>query len=189
MRVLKFVLASVGLLIISLALSAQTPDVKHFNKSGVTFDYPAGWSLEDLSDSDAQSLRLSRTDADLQLTVFVHRGRITAEKMADAKKAFIDPYVAAEAKQFEQLGAHIEKTPDTSELGGVPAEGMKLKVTIGSDSATAQIYWALVGQHVVIMKYFGPDRDRAKYVSHWDMVRNSLKIEDPKAKPSPSPAK
>ena len=146
--------------------------------------------LQDESNSDAQTIKMARNDGDIQMTVFVHRGRISAQKMADAQKDFINPYVEAVAKQFvDSMGAKVERTPDSTEISGVKAEGIKLKFIVSGDSATSQIYWALVNQRVVVLTYFGPDQDRRKFLSSWDAVRTSLKIEDAKPvnKPSPKP--
>jgi len=168
------------------SVAAQTGNTKHFAKDGLSFDYPAGWTLEDASDGDAQKLKLSRADGDIQLAVFVHRGHITEEKMADAHKTFIDPYVTTYPQQFP--GAKVERTADTTEIAGLNAEGTRLKMSFGSDSATAQIYWALVNGRVVVLTFFGPDADRKKFASSWDMLRNTLKIEEAKpAAPKPSP--
>ena len=191
MVLLRLVLLASLIAIPSAALLAQTPtNLNHFAKDGVSFDYPPGWTLQDESNSDAQTIKMGRKDGDITLTVFVHRGRITAEKMADAQKAFINPYIEATVKQFvEGMGAKVERKPDNTEIGGVPAEGVLLKFSVTGDSATSQIYWALVGQRVVILTYFGPDRDRKKFLSSWDAVRTTMKVEEPKpaAKPSPKP--
>jgi len=168
------------------SVAAQTGNAKHFAKEGLSFDYPAGWTLEDASDGDAQKLKLSRADGDIQLAVFVHRGHITEEKMADAHKTFIDPYVTSFPQQFP--GAKVERTADATEVAGVKAEGTRLKMSFGADSATAQIYWTLVNGRVVILTFFGPDADRKKFASSWDMLRSTLKIEEAKpAAPKPSP--
>src|SRR5207245_1457661 len=69
-------------------------DIKHVSKDGLTFDYTNVWSITDESNSDAQQLTLNRADSDAQIRVFAHRGKVdTPEKLAQAKKAFIDPYV------------------------------------------------------------------------------------------------
>jgi hypothetical protein len=108
--------------------------------------------------------------------------------MAEAQKAFIDPYIDATAKQFvEGMGAKVERTPDTAEIAGMQAQGVKLKFTVPGDSATSQIYWALVGQRVVVLTYFGPDKDRQKFLTSWDTLRTSLKVEPPVPKPTPKP--
>ena len=92
-----------------LAVTAQTP--KNFTKDNLSFDYPEGWTLSDDSNSDAQQYTLSKDNSDVQIRLFVHKGRIAPEKLPDAKKAFIDPYVAATAKQFVQMGANRSRWP------------------------------------------------------------------------------
>lgn len=161
-------------------------DVKTYNAHGVSFDYPDGWTLHDDTNSDAQQVTLARANNDTQIRVFIHKGRITPEKFADAKKAFIDPYIAATVKQFVAMGAKPDQSPDSSEIGGVKAEGVKISASLGEPGA-AKIYWALVGQRVVILTIFGPDREIKQFTPAWDTVRNSLKIQDPKAGNSPSP--
>jgi hypothetical protein len=176
------------LLVVSITASAQTTGgSKLFEKNGLSFEYPAGWSLkDDDQNADAQQLNLSRADSDLSINIFVHKGKITPEKMADAKKSFIDPLIAAYTKQFVQGGLKPEQTAIETEIGGVKAEGTKVGIT-GTDAGGASIYWALVGQRVVILTLFGPDSDAKKLASSWDLVRTTLKIVDPKAAASPKP--
>ncbi len=120
----------------------------------------------------------------MQIKIFVHKGRISQEKLPDAKKAFIDPYIAATAKQFVEMGAKPEQTPDTSEIGGVKADGVDISATLGGEAGAAKIYWAMVGQRVVVLTFFGPDKQMKQLTPAWDLVRNSLKVVDPKAAPS-----
>ena len=161
-------------------------DNKNFNANGLSFDYPNGWVLNDDTNSDAQQLTLARPNNDVQIRVFVHKGRITAEKFPDAKKAFIDPYIASTTKQFVAMGAKPEQSADSSDIGGVKAEGVKIAANLGEPGA-AKIYWAMVGQRVVILTIFGPDREMKQFTPAWDMVRNTLKVED-KSAPKPAPA-
>jgi hypothetical protein len=164
---------------------AQTP--KSFSKDNLSFDYPDGWTVADDSNSDAQQLTLTKANSDVQMRVFVHRGRLTPEKLPDAKKAFIDPYIAATAKQFVSMGAKPEQSPDTSEIGGVKADGTIISASLGGESGAAKIYWALVGQRVVVLTVFGPDKETKQLAPAWDTLRTSLKITDPKATPAASP--
>jgi hypothetical protein len=178
------------ILISCLVAAAQTP--KTVTKNGLSFDYPSDWTMQDDSGDDAQQFSLGKANSDVQIKVFVHKGRVTAEKLPDAKKAFIDPYIAATEKQFVTMGAKPEKAPDTSEIGGVQAEGVKISASLGGETGAAKIYWALVGQRVVVLTLFGPDRQLKQLAPAWDLVRNSLKVVDPKAvpvgSPKPSPA-
>ena len=164
---------------------AQTP--KNFAKDGLSFDYPDGWTLTDDSNGDAQQFTLTKSNSDVQIRLFVHKGRISAEKLPEAKKAFIDPYVAATAKQFVQMGAKPEQSPDVSEIGGVKADGVAIRASLGGEAGAAKIYWALVGQRVAVLTIFGPDEQTKQVAPAWDLVRSSLKVFDPKAAPAASP--
>jgi hypothetical protein len=168
-----------------LLASAQTP--KTFTKDGLSFEYPNGWVLEESANDDAQDLTLARADSDVQIKVFVHKGRITPEKLPDAKKAFIDPYIAATMKQFVAMGAKPQQSTDSSEIGGVKADGVNISASLGGEAGAAKIYWALVGQRVAVLTLFGPDDQIKKHSPAWDLVRTSLKIHDPTATPAASP--
>jgi hypothetical protein len=187
MNLARFAFSLLVLSVLSVSSVAQTADTKNFNGNGLSFDYPNGWVLNDDTNSDAQQLTLARPNNDVQIRVFVHKGRISQEKFADAKKGFIDPYIASTVKQFVAMGAKPEQSPDTTEIGGAKADGVKIAANLGEPGA-AKIYWALVGQRVVILTIFGPDREIKQFTPAWDTVRNSLKIEDKSApKPSPTP--
>ena len=173
-------------LLASSAVFSQTAK-KQFTKDGVTFEYPQGWALQDDSDKDGQNITLARADLDVSINVYVHRGRVTPEKLPDAKKAFIDPYVLARTKQFIASGAKPEQTPDSTEIGGQKAEGVVISASLGGEKGAAKIYWTVVGQRVVLLTFFGPDKQQTKYADVWDLVRTGIKIEDPKAAPKPSP--
>jgi len=162
-------------------------DAQHFTKDGLVFDYPNGWTLSDISDDDAQQYTLSKANTDVQMRVFAHKGRVTQEKLAEAKKSFIEPYVKAVSNQFRQMGATPSETADTTEIAGIRADGVKISASLGGDPGAAKIYWVLLGQRVVVLTLFGPDREIKQFTPAWDLFRKSLKIEDPKAAASPSP--
>ena len=174
---MRFILLAIACVI---AL-AQTP--KTYTKDGLSFDYPADWTLQEGVNADAQQLTLAKANSDVQISVFVHKGRITPEKMPDAKKAFIDPYITGTERQFVQMGAKPEQSPEASEIGGVKAEGVKVSASLGGESGAAKIYWALVGQRVVVLTFFGPDKQLTQQAPALDLLRNSLKVVDPKAAP------
>ena len=179
-RITFILLAITGLIALT-----QTPNT--FTKEGLSFDYPADWKLQEGVNDDAQQLTLGKAGVDVQISVFVHKGRITPEKLPDAKKAFIDPYIKATENQFAQMGAKPEQSPDTSEIGGVKADGVKISASLGGETGAAKIYWAIVGQRVVVLTLFGPDKQLKQQAPAWDLVRNSLKVVDPKAAPKASP--
>lgn len=183
---------AIALLFLSCGVgySQTTPaDAKQFSKDGLTFNYQANWTLADDSNGDAQQVTFSRTDSDAQIRVFAHRGRITAEKMPQARKSFIDPYVESTVKQFIAMGARPEQSPESIDIGTAKAEGVSVKANLGGEPGAAKIYWALVNDRVVVLTYFGPDKELKKHQAEFDLIRNSLQVEPkkPAAKPSPSP--
>ena len=135
-------------------------------------------------------LKLSRPDSDMLIQVFVHKGRITPEKLPDAKKGFIDPYINANMKQFLAMGATPKQAPDTSEIAGIKADGVNISASLGGVTGAAKIYWAIVGQRVVVLTLFGPDTDTKRFASAWELVRTTIKVEEttPAASPSPKPS-
>ena len=174
----------------AVAYSQTNPaDAKQFNKDGLMFNYLPSWTLVDDSNGDAQQVTLTRTDSDAQIRVFIHRGRITPEKMPQARKAFIDTYIDSTAKQFIAMGAKPEQTPDSTDIGTTKSEGVNIKASLGGENGAARIYWALINERVVVLTYFGPDKELTKHQPAWDLIRTSLQIEQkkPAAKPSPKP--
>jgi hypothetical protein len=184
---LRFLISMCVALLLASITFAQTSNNKQFAKDGLTFDYPASWTLQEDTNADAQQLTLAKANSDAQIRVFVHKGRITPEKFPDAKKAFIDPYVAATAKQFVAMGAKPEQANDSTEIAGEKAEGVAITASLGGEAGAAKIYWALIGKRVVVLTYFGPDKELKQFASAWDTIRNSLKVEDSKAAPQASP--
>ena len=176
----------VALIFVCTVVASAQPS-KTFSKDNLSFDYPDSWTLTDDSNDDAQQFTLSKTNSDVQIRGFIHKGRISPEKLPEAKQKFIDPYIAATAKQFVQMGAKPEQVPDASEIGGVKADGVSINASLGGETGAAKIYWALVGQRVVVLTLFGPDKELKQHAPVWDLVRTSLKISDPKAVPSPKP--
>src|SRR5882672_11919955 len=159
------------LVLCGVSASAQTApsDAKEFNKDGLSFSYPAGWSFNDTSNNDAQQMTFGRPDSDAQLTVFVFRTPLPSpEKLAEAKRVLVDKYVASTTKSFEQAGAHPESSPASSEIGGVKSEGVKIRASLDGVPGVAEIHWAVVGQRLVVLTFLGPDKAVLKATPAWD---------------------
>src|SRR5882724_6402601 len=85
------IIATISLLLVGSAL-AQDPNVKHFAKDGLSFDYPATWQISDKSSQQMQLLELAVGD----VIVRVRSPREwlkTPDKEAHARKLFQDQYV------------------------------------------------------------------------------------------------
>lgn len=188
-----FLLLMALVLSCGLSVSAQTVpgDAKEFNKDGLSLNYPAGWSFNDSSDKDAQTMTFGRPDSDAQITVFVFRPPVTTpEKIAEAKRILVDKYVASTKQQFQQEDPKTTSAPATSEIGGVASEGVKIRASLGGVPGVAEIEWAVVGQRLVVLTFLGPDKAATKAAAVWDTIRTSIKIAEPppQTKPQPKPS-
>ena len=174
----------------TLLASAQTPssDVNHFDKDDLAFDYATGWTLQDTSNSDAQQLVLAREDSDAHIRLYIHRNSIKPENLEKARHSLVDPYIEKTSKTFEQMGAHPVRSTVTTEIGGLPAEGVKLSAVLDGDPGAAEIYSALVGGRLVVLTFFGPDKAMKKASAVWDTVRTTIKIGEQATPKIPQPA-
>lgn len=191
MKLFSYSLAAVALLALwSISLLAQTPatDGKQLSKDGLSFNYPNGWTLVDASNADAHNFNIGRADSDAQMRVFVFRTPVTTpERLAEAKKVLIDPYVASTMRQFEQMGAKPQKSPASTEIAKVASEGVRIAASLEGVPGAAEIFWGVVGNRLVVLTQLGPDRALKQASPAWDAIRNSIAIVDPKPAPLPKP--
>ena len=175
-------------LLLLCGFSASGQDAKQFNKDGLTFSYPASWTFNDTSNADAQQMTFGRSDSDAQIRVFVFRTLVTTpEQLAEARKVLVDPYVNATLKQFEQMGAKPQRAPATSEIAGLKGDGVRISASLDGEPGAAEIFWGLVGQRLVVLTRFGPDKALTKALPAWDLIRTTIKVEEAQSK-TPQPA-
>ena len=86
---MRFTLLAIVCCVMALV---QTP--KTYTKNGLSFDYPADWTLQEGVNDDAQQLTLGKANGEVQISVFAHKGRIAPEKLPDAKKARLEGLIA-----------------------------------------------------------------------------------------------
>lgn len=186
----NYLLLTALFLFCSLSVLGQTPatDARQFTRDGLTFSYPTGWVLNDTSNADAQQLVVGRPSSEAQITVFVFRTPVsTPARVAEARKVLVDPYVAQTTKSFQQAGAKPESSPATTEMGATKAEGVKISASLSGEPGAAEIYWGVVGQRLVVLTFFGPDKALKQATPAWDLIRTSIAVEEPKpAQPKPS---
>ena len=183
----RWIIVAIALCLLTISVPAQDPNVKHFEKDGLSFDYPANWQLSDQSTGQMQFLELTQGD----VTIRVRSPREwlkTPDKEAHAKKLFQDQYVDSFATQFEQQGMQPKRSPVTTQLGGGDAEGVRLRVVMDRQAGGLDSYYRIMSDRLVHLSVLGSERDIAKDAPAWDMIRSSLKVEPPpQPKPSPSP--
>jgi hypothetical protein len=189
----RIFLISVSVLLVSGALAQTSSNGQHFAKDGLSFDYPAGWSMDESKTSgQMQYLMLGR---DGYATIYVRSPRAlvdSPEKEAQARHLIQDGFVEAWAKNFSDNGAKAERSTVPTEIGGGTADCTRLSASLGGEPGRVDICWRLVEKRMVQLAIVGSTRDVTKTGAAWDAIRTSLKVEpppQPKPTPQPSPAK
>ncbi|HYT50218.1 MAG TPA: hypothetical protein VEL78_07495 [Pyrinomonadaceae bacterium] len=187
MRLTQRFIYSTALLLLVVVAYAQDTNVKHFEKDGLSFDYPANWQFSDQSTQQMQFVEL--TQGDVVIRVRSPREWLkTPEKEAHAKKLFQDQYVDNFATQFEQQGLQPKRSTVTTSIAGADAEGVRLRVVMDRQPGGLDSYYRIVSDRLIHLSILGSEKEIAKDAPAWDMIRNSLKVEpppQPKATPTP----
>ena len=188
MKLLRTLIYLTALLLVAGAL-AQDPNAKHFDKDGLSFDYPANWQLSDQSTGQMQFLEL--TQGDVVVRVRLPREWLrTPEKEAHAKKLFQDQYVDNFATQLEQAGMHPKRSTVTTQIAGADAEGVRLRAVLDGQPGGMDSYFRIVSDRLIDLSIIASEKDIAKSAPAWDMIRTSLKVEpppQPKSSPQATP--
>src|SRR5437588_5677233 len=182
----KLVCLAVPLLFVAGALGQ--PNLKHFEKDGLTFDYPASWQINDQSSGQMQYIQMAR-DGFAEIRIRAPREWLsTPEKEAAAKKLIQDQYVDSFVSQVEQAGMHPKRSVATSQISGADAEGARVRGVMDGEPGGMDSYFRILSARMVQMSIIGSEKEIAKSAPAWDMIRNSLKVEpppQPKATPTP----
>ena len=188
LRTLIFATASLLLVVGALA---QDPNIKHFAKDGLSFDYPANWQFSDQSTGQMQLLELAQGDVVIRIRS-PREWLKTPEKEAHAKKLFQDQYVDAFVTQLEQMGLHPKRSTTTTQISAADAEGARVRAVMDGQPGGMDSYFRIVSDRFVNLSIIGSEKEIAQTAPVWDMIRNSLKVEpppQPKSTPKPSPTK
>jgi TonB family protein len=160
--------------------SAQTTTGGRYERDGLSFNYPAGWKVEDKSNAQAQHLVLTREGGSALVVVIAHRQPITEPgQLFAANRNIWKPYAEDVARK---LG--IEKTPPWEEtqceqVGGRQAVGVMLAGRLNGEPTTGEVYALMLGRRFVNVFFVRHDKDESLESPAWKSLLESLKVEEP----------
>jgi hypothetical protein len=186
MKLRQILIGCVALLFVT-SVQAQTPDTKHFDKDGLSFDYSAKWQMSDQSTQQMQLIELSQGDTVIRVRS-PREWLKTPEKEAYAKKRFQDEYVDSFATQVEQAGMHAKRSAINTQIAGADAEGIRLRAVLDGAPGGMDSYFRIISDRLINLSIIASEKDIARSAGVWDTIRNSLKVEPP-PQASPSPKK
>jgi len=184
----RWTIVAIAFCLLTISATAQDPNVKHFEKDGLSFDYPANWQFSDQSTGQMQYLQMAR-DGFAEIRIRVPREWLkTPDKEAAAKKLIQDQYVDSFASQLQQAGLTPKRSTAATQISGADAQGARVRAVMDGEPGGMDSYFNVTSDRLVQMSIIGSEKEIAKSAPVWDMIRNSLKVEpppQPKASPSP----
>jgi len=188
MNFLRFWILMIFIAVVAAIGVAQDPNVKHFAKDGLSFDYPANWQISDQSTGQMQYVQLAR-DGYAEIRIRNPREWLkTPDKEAAAKKLIQDQYVDTFASQIQQAGMTPKRSTAATQISGADAQGARVRAVMDGEPGGMDSYFNITSDRLVQMSIIGSEKEIAKSEPVWDMIRNSLKLDpppQPKASPSP----
>jgi TonB family protein len=169
-------------LLVCAPATAQSPSdaAQHFAKDGLSFDYPAGWTLTDKSDQDAQHLLLTREGSTALITVVVQRKFVaSSEELAAARNTITLPYAQDMARKLGVAAASLGKSSQCLGVASRAAMGYRLEGALDGQPATGEIYTVMIGRRVVNVVNFRKAQEEVGAAPAWMSVLNTIKIETP----------
>jgi len=186
MKLLRWMILPAALLLAVICASGQDPNVKHYDKDGLSFDYPANWQFNDQSSPQMQYIQMAR-DGFAEIRIRAPREWLkTPEKEAAAKKLIQDQYVDSFVSQIQQAQMNPKRSTGTTQIAAKDAQGDKVRAVMDGEPGGMDSYFNIIEDRLVQMSIIGSEKEIAKSAAVWDMVRYSLKV-TPAPKPSPTP--
>jgi len=166
---------------------AQSQDVtsatKHFEKDGLTFDYPANWTVTENNAPYLQTVTVVPGSGATQIVVSTYGGPVpTCDYAAEAKN--IASVFSKKVARIIKAGAETGSV--TTQLGASDIEGTQLHGLIDQQPALGDVYTIRLHRHFVSLA-FVRRVDDSSATSAWQIVRSTLEAEPPVMTTSAAP--
>jgi TonB family protein len=173
-----------ALLIFAVLLALPQGGGGHFSNEGISFDYPAGWALNDTGDAQMQRLMLTRPGGTNVIIVFAQREPVTtAAQLYESRRAVTMPYVD---NISHKLGLERPQLDEVQcvQVGGRPAVGFRMNGHYEGEPTMAEVYTVVLGRRLLHLVNLRAEKDEAAGAPAWKTLLDTLKVEGP-AEPSP----
>ena len=176
MRRLTIRLAASAILFLALPVLGTVNQARQFNRDGLSFTYPADWTLGDESDASAQTLNIGKGNDEAKIIIVVLRRELNANEMAQAQPVMTNAIVDAMSQEITKLGAQVQRGSVSEAIGGVQAQGTRLRASLQGETGNADVFWLTLGNKLVHVIYVGSDQERARASYAWNMICSTLRV-------------
>jgi len=153
-----------------------TSPTKHFQKGGITFDYPSGWTVIENNSREVQTATVAPESSGTQIVVSIYQSPIpTCDVEFEVEKvgSVFSKSVAKVIKAGAPTGA-----PVRTQLGASEIEGTQLKGFIDQQAALGDVYAIRLNNQAVALVFVRKVNDPTASAA-WQTVRSTLKVEAP----------
>lgn len=183
-RLERFIEALIITLILILAFAYPAMgQANRYSRDGLSFSYPAEWNLKDESDAQVQTVSLDRGKDEAKIIIVALRQQLTAAEAVQAQPAVTQAVADNLAQSMQQLGAQVERSTTTASIGGVQAQGVRLRATLHGEVGNADVYWLLQSNRLIHVLFIGSDAERTRAATAWNVVSTTLRVGMPPVAP------
>jgi CHAT domain-containing protein/Tfp pilus assembly protein PilF len=192
----------VALLVLVFGFWLRVPaqSTRRFANDPVYFDYPTEWAVAP-NQAVPQLLGyiIARPDSTARILLFVSTRTTDEAQVGDttalleaARASIVQPLVEQLIQPLEAMGAQVQRTRTSADIGGTRAAGDRWLVSAGGEVVTFEAYELLLGKRLVIVVTGQPANGAASFAPAWELFRRTLGIGAPVAAavaaPSPGPS-
>lgn len=165
---------------LSLSVYAQSagPELNRFTADGISFDYPAGYSVTDKSTDAGQQLIVTRPGSSVQLTIVVMRRFMLRKELPAAIESLKEPLINDVTIKLGPDKNPPERASIETQVGPNAAEGVRLRSS-GSNKSTGEVIWLRMNFRLIGLTFVRADVDESVGSQLWQTVRSSLRVESP----------
>lgn len=175
----RFVAVVIFISLLNFGAYAQSAvaQVNHFAADGISFDYPVGFSVTDVSTPDEQQFILTQRGSSVQIMIVARRGFIRRSELSGALAGFTEPFVKKVTMKVGQGKKTPVSTPIQSQVGSMEAEGVRLRTS--GTTKSAEVIWFRMNFRLIGLAFVRSDVDETTGSQLWKTVRSSLAVEGP----------
>jgi|ERR1043166_1152183 TonB family protein len=166
----------VAFLVAGKVHSQTDAELKHFEKNGLEFDYPAAWKVTEGGGDDSEYVELASEGKTAQLVIRWQLGAILDCEFEGLRKRS-----AQELADRVAVQVHTSPPPGTAwqkiNIGKSTAEQLQLRGVINKTEVAAFVYSFNLKHCFLTLLYIrGANDERGN--SAWETIRRSLKVEE-----------
>lgn len=174
----KKLAAGLGMIIsfLSVSICAQpASESNRFASEGISFAYPAGYSVTEEHTPDEQQFVIKRKGSSVQLTIVVTQRLVLRDELEAASKSFTDLLLKKVALGPGETSP--ERSSFKSQVGTKQAEGIRLRSKRGTK--TGEAIWLRWSLRLIGLSFVRSSADESVGAELWETVSSSLRVEAP----------